>query len=38
MELDLLKAILTILKSCESQKSCKNCPLRELCGKMPCEW
>ena len=37
MTLELLKALFTIARHCETQGNCKNCALREICGKMPCE-
>ena len=38
MTLELLRAVITLLNFCHSQKQCKERPLREICGKMPCEW
>ncbi len=37
MPLEVLKALLTLIRFCLEQDSCKNCPMREMCGKMPCE-
>jgi hypothetical protein len=36
--LDVFKALLTIVKFCYKQDNCKQCSLKEMCGKMPCEW
>lgn len=38
MTVELLKAILLIVKFCESQNNCKTCPIKDMCGKMPSEW
>lgn len=38
MTLEVLKALVVILEFCMSQDPCKNCPMAQLCGKMPCEW
>ena len=38
MTVELLKALVTILESCLEQDSCKECPMRHFCGKMPAEW
>ncbi len=38
MTIELLKALQTILEVCLKQDSCKNCPMAQQCGKMPCEW
>lgn len=38
MTIELLQALIIILKFCYEQKNCNKCPLRDLCGKMPCEW
>ena len=38
MTLELVSAIITFVRFCTEQKDCKECPLREICGKMPCEW
>ncbi len=38
MTLELFQAIFTIRDFCIAQSSCKNCLLKELCQKMPCEW
>lgn len=37
MPIEVLKAIVTIVKFCMKQHKCAECPLKELCGKMPCE-
>ena len=38
MTLDVLKALAIILEFCLEQDSCKDCLMRDFCGKMPCEW
>jgi len=38
MTLEVLKALAVILEFCMNQDSCKNCPMAQFCGKMPCEW
>ena len=38
MLLDVMRAVLILYKFCLKQQNCKECPIRELCGKMPCEW
>lgn len=38
MSVELLKALALILETCYDQDSCKECPLRQFCDKMPCEW
>lgn len=37
MELELLRALILIANTCFLQNSCEDCPMRELCGKMPCK-
>lgn len=38
LDLDVVKAIITIAKLCAVQDSCAECPMRALCGKQPLEW
>ena len=38
MTVELLKALAAILETCLEQDSCKECPLKQFCGNMPCEW
>lgn len=38
MALDVFQALFTLVRFCENQDNCNNCPLKELCAKMPCEW
>lgn len=38
MPKEVLKALLTLLRYCLKQDSCKTCAMREQCGKMPCEF
>ena len=33
MAIELVKALLTIVKACASTEDCQECPLREFCGK-----
>lgn len=37
MTLELLRALFTIVRFCEKQNNCKECPMREICGRMPCD-
>ena len=37
MTLELLRALFIIARFCEKQQNCKECPMRDICGKMPCE-
>lgn len=38
MPVDVLKAILTLIRYCFTQNSCERCEMRKQCGKLPCEW
>lgn len=38
MSLELVKALLTILKVCIDNDDCRKCPLKEFCKKIPSEW
>lgn len=38
MTVELLEALAAILRVCENENSCTKCPLKEYCGKMPCDW
>ena len=38
LDLDVVKAIITIVKLCAVQDSGAECPMRALCGKQPLEW
>ena len=38
MDLEMVKALLSIFNFCLAQGSCKECPLVTICEKMPCEW
>ena len=38
MTLEVFQALLLINRYCLEQDSCKTCPIKELCGKRPCEW
>ena len=33
MSIELVKALLTIVRYCASYEDCKSCPLKEFCGK-----
>lgn len=38
MSIELVESLLLIAKFCVSQDNCKECPLRQFCGKIPSEW
>lgn len=38
MDLELVKALLTILRYCTSCENCKVCALKDFCRKIPTEW
>ena len=38
MDLELLRALVLIANTGFLHNSCDECPIRELCGKLPCEW
>lgn len=38
MSVELVKALLTIVKFCVNNDNCKTCALKEFCGKIPTEW
>lgn len=38
MPVEVLKALLVLLRYCLEQDNCKTCPMRDYCGKMPCEF
>jgi len=33
MSIELVKALLTIVRHCASCENCEECPLKEFCGK-----
>lgn len=35
---ELIKALLTIQNQCAESKSCKDCPLKDFCGRPVSEW
>lgn len=35
---EVLKALLVIMNFCLEQNNCNNCPMKDKCAKMPCEW
>lgn len=37
MPIDVRKALITLVMYCMEQDNCSNCPIKEQCGKMPCE-
>ena len=37
MTLEVLRALFTLVRFCEKQENCKSCPMKEICGRMPCE-
>ena len=38
MSIELVKALILIVKYCADQSSCNTCVLRDFCGKIPSEW
>ena len=38
MSIELVKALLLILKTCMENQDCKKCQLRQFCKKIPTEW
>ena len=38
MSLELVKALLIIVKICVANDDCRKCALKEFCGKLPSEW
>ena len=38
MTIELVKALLTIVRVCAASLSCDACPLKEFCGKQPNNW
>ena len=38
MDIALIEALLYIAKFCVIQEDCSNCPIHDLCGKLPIEW
>lgn len=33
MSVELIKALLVLVRACASQSSCGDCPLKDFCGK-----
>ena len=33
MSIELVKALLVIIRACAMQNNCEECPLKEFCGK-----
>lgn len=38
MPAEVLEALKVIVTYCLEQDSCKQCPMHDLCEKMPCEY
>lgn len=38
MAIELVKALLLIVRYCTSCENCKECPMAEFCGKTPQDW
>lgn len=38
MTVEIMRALVMLADLCLEQNNCKDCPLRDVCGKMPCEW
>ena len=38
MAIELVKALLTIMKYCCSCEDCKECKMKDFCGKCPKSW
>lgn len=38
MSLELVKALLLLVKVCANSIDCKECPIKEFCGKLPSDW
>ena len=38
VSVEVMRALLLIAEFCTGQDNCGNCPMRDLCGKFPCEW
>ena len=38
MSMELVKALLTIVKTCANAPGCDSCQLQDFCGKIPSEW
>ena len=38
MPVEIVKALLLLVKYCGQQDDCKKCPLHDFCGKICLEW
>ena len=38
MSIELVEALLIIIKFCLAYEDCLTCPLKKFCGKIPTEW
>lgn len=38
MPVNVLEALEIIFNFCIEQDSCPDCPMKDICEKMPCEW
>ena len=38
MSIELVKALIQIVRACASSAGCEKCALREFCGKEPINW
>ncbi len=38
MALELVQALITIVKHCFDCGNCSKCSMKEFCGKIPTEW
>lgn len=38
MDVDLVKALMLLFHFCLEQENCSQCPIKDFCRKMPCEW
>lgn len=36
--LEVFKALAVIAEFCYRQNNCRDCALKNICSKMPCEW
>ena len=38
MDIEIVKALLLLVRVCSAQINCDKCPIKEFCGKMPINW
>lgn len=36
--LEVFRALILVQDFCIQQENCKTCPMKNICGKIPCEW